>query len=49
MLLSFVGSTLFSPIGKEVAHSEMSDAIKIAVLKGTLSHLLDQEVRFNVW
>ena len=32
--------------GKEVAVSEMSDSIKIAMLKGTLSHLLDQEVNF---
>jgi len=32
--------------GKDVAVSEMSDSIKIAVLKGTLSHLLDQDVNF---
>jgi hypothetical protein len=31
--------------GQEVAVPELSDSIKIAVLKGTLSHLLDQEVR----
>lgn len=31
--------------GQEVAVPELSESIKIAVLKGTLSHLLDQEVR----
>jgi hypothetical protein len=30
--------------GKEVAVPEMSEGIKTAVLKGTLSHLLSQEV-----
>lgn len=33
--------------GKEVAVPEMSEGIKTAVLKGTLSHLLSQEVGFS--